>query len=400
MATGFTKFAKLFNATFVADLYSSEFPEGADVARSQAENAMVAADAKGDGEAKVVAHLMMANYYLKKRDATSAEQELDDAGKMSRRVKYNEGKAAMLVMQAKLELWYGSAEEAVSWSRDALKLFSTHSNQRGKAFGNHMHAFVLAAARKPQEGMRCAKEALTIYQEMQEKTLEVGVLRLLMDMFITAGDTLRAGLTGWEIVRVVGETGGEKKHKVKLAGIIKRIADIEFQGNDMEKCMEAAEDACARFQEAGDVEGEAAVMKTMMNVYLHKKKFYEGADVAKAIVDLYREAGVSDKRLGGALIDQAQVYLQGDCYDEAVEAASRALAVFQQSQDKEGTKVAGDMLKELNLEQKKQSIKLIIELNRSRLGHIPTNLIIAPDGLDIDAFNGFAKPQAKGGKKK
>merc|ERR1719171_3345550 len=118
------------------------------------------ADAKGDGEAKVVAHLMMANYYLKKRDATSAEQELDDAGKMSRRVKYNEGKAAMLVMQAKLELWYGSAEEAVSWSRDALKLFQKLGKDRPIAFASNMHAFVLSQAGKPQEGMMCAKEAL------------------------------------------------------------------------------------------------------------------------------------------------------------------------------------------------------------------------------------------------
>jgi len=300
-------------------------------------------------------------------------------------------------MQAKLELWYGSADEAVSWSRDALKLFKKLGKERAVAFASFMHAFVLAAAGQPQNGMRSAREAWEIYKQVDDKNMEVSVLRLLMDMFITGGDPLRAGLAGWDIVKVVSESGGEKKHKVKLAEIIQKIADIEFQGNDMEKCMDAAEQACTRFQQAGDVEGEAAVMKTMMNVYLRKQKFHEGVLVAKAIVELYREAGVSDKNVGGALMDVAQVYLQGDCFDEAVEAASQALIRFQQGQDAEGTKAASDMLKDLSNEQKKQNMKMIIEMNRSRLGHIPTNLIIAPDGLDIDAINGFDKAPAKGG---
>lgn len=394
-----TGFAKLFTASFVSDIYSNEFPEGADVARSQAENAMAAAEAKGDAQARVAAVLRLADFHLKRKESQKVEEQLDLAGQLCRRSKFDEGKAYMLIMQAKLELWYGSADEAVSWSRDALKLFKKLEKDRAVAFASNMHAFVLSCAGKPQEGMQCAKEALTIYQQVDDKILEVSVLRLLMDMFINAGDTLRAGLVGWEIVKVVGESGGEKKHKVKLSEVIQKIANIEFQGNDMEKAMAAAEEACSRFQQAGDVEGEAAVMKTMMNVYLRKQKFYEGIDVAKAIVELYREAGVSDKSLGGALIDLAQVYLQGDCADEAVEAASQALVAFQQAQDDAGAKVAGELLKDLGTEQRKQNMKMIIEMNRSRLGHIPTNLIIAPEGLNIDAINGFDKAPAKGKKR-
>merc|ERR1712224_673710 len=127
-------------------------------------------------------------------------------------------------------------------------------------------------------------------------------------MFIDSGDTLRAGLVGWEIVSVVGASGGEKKHKISLAEVIQNIANIEFAGSDMDKAMRAAEDACARFQEAGNVEGEAAVMRTMMNVYLRSKKFYEGIDVAKAIVSLYRDSGIGDKSLGAAQLDLAEVY--------------------------------------------------------------------------------------------
>lgn len=394
-----TGFAKLFTASFVSDIYSNEFPEGADVARSQAENAMAAAEAKGDAQARVAAVLRLADFFLKRKESQKVEENLDLAGQLCRRAKFDEGKAYMLIMQAKLELWYGSAEEAVTWSRDALKLFKKLGKDRAVAFASNMHAFVLSTAGKPQDGMRCAREALTIYQQVEDKTLEVSVLRLLMDMFINAGDTLRAGLVGWEIVRVVGESGGEKKHKVKLAEVIQKIADIEFQGNDMEKAMAAAEEACTRFQKAGNVDGETAVMKTMMNVYLAKNKFYEGIDVAKAIVELYRESGVSDKSLGGALMDLAQIYWRGDCFDEAVDAASQALVVFQQAQDKDGAKMASDMLKDLSTEQRKQNMKMIIEMNRSRLGHIPTNLIIAPDGLNIDAINGFDKVQAAPKKK-
>jgi len=293
----------------------------------------------------------------------------------------------------------------VSWSRDALKLFKKLGDEkfaRAIAFASNVHAFVLSAAGKPQEGMKCAKEALTIYQQENDPAQEVSVLRLLMDMFINAGDTLRAGLVGWEIVRVVSESGGERKHKVKLAEIIQKIAEIEFQGNDLEKSMQAAEDACARFQQANDTDGEAAVMKTMMNVYMAKGKYWEGIDVAKGIVELYREAGVSDKSVGGALMDLAQVYLQGDCFDEAVNAASQAAATFKDAQDKEGSKTADAMLKELGKQQKISNMKMIIELNRNRLGNLPTNLIFAPDGLDVDAYNGFDKGGSgkKGGKKK
>ena len=105
-------FAKLFTATFVSDVYSTDFPDGQDVAQSQAENAIAAADAKGDGQAKVAALLLHANIALKRRDAAKVEEHLDEAGKLCRRLKFDEGKGYMLIMQAKLELWYGSADEA------------------------------------------------------------------------------------------------------------------------------------------------------------------------------------------------------------------------------------------------------------------------------------------------
>jgi len=103
-------FAKLFTANFVTDIYSADFPEGADVARSQVENALAAADAKGDAKAKVAALLRSADFHLRCKDANKVEADLDEAGKLCRRLKFDEGKAYMLLMQAKLELWYGSAD--------------------------------------------------------------------------------------------------------------------------------------------------------------------------------------------------------------------------------------------------------------------------------------------------
>jgi len=387
MAT--TQFAKLFTANFVNDIYAADFPQGADTATSEAKNGMAAADAKGDGKAKVAGLLRMADVHLKKRESANVEAVLDEAGKLSRRLKFDEGKAYMLIMQAKLELWYGTAEEAVSWSKDAVKLFKKLGNDRAIAFASNMHAFVLSSAGKPQEGMQCAKEALMIYKQLGEQTLEVGVLRLLMDMFVNAGDTLRAGLVGWEIVKVVTESGGEKKHKVSLPEILQQIANIEYQGNDLEKAMSAAGEACSLFQKAGNVNGEAAVMKTIVNVHLKKEKFYEATEVAKEIVKLYRDAGVEDKALGNALMDLADVWMQNDCTDEATDAAGQALTAFTRGKNDAGITTANQVLKNLNAAQKKQNIKFMLELNRSRLGHIPTNLIIAPDGMDIDAFNGF-----------
>jgi tetratricopeptide (TPR) repeat protein len=384
-----TQFAKLFNASFVNDIYATDFPQGADVAISEAKNAISAADAKGDGKTKVAGLLRMADVHLKKKESEKVEELLDEAGKLSRRLKFDEGKAYMLIMQAKLELWYGTAEEAVSWSRDAVKLFRKLGNDRAIAFSSNMHAFVLASAGKPQEGMQCAKEALMLYKQLGEQTLEVGVLRLLMDMFVNAGDTLRAGLVGWEIVKVVTDSGGEKKHKVSLAEIMQRIASIEFQGNDLDKAMSAASDACTRFQQAGNADGEAAVMKTMVDVYIKQDKFYEAVEVAKEIVELYRSTGGEDKALGNALLDLADVWMRNDCTAEATDAAGQALTAFTRGKYDTGITAANQMLKNLDAAQKKQNIKFVLELNRSRLGHIPTNLIIAPDGMDIDAFNGL-----------
>lgn len=393
-------FAKLFTANFVTDIYSADFPEGADVARSQVENALAAADAKGDAKAKVAALLRSADFHLRCKDANKVEADLDEAGKLCRRLKFDEGKAYMLLMQAKLELWYGSADEAVSWSRDAMKIFKKLEKDWAIAFACNMHAYVLSCAGKPKEGMQCAREALEIYRAVEDQALEVSVLRLLMDLFINAGDFLRAGLVGWEIVAVVGASGGEKKHKIKLADVIQKIASIEFEGNDLDKAMAAAEDACARFQQAGDVPGEAAVMTTMMNVYLKKGKFYEGVDVARAIVELYRERGGEYlKEVGGALLDLAQVYENGDCYEEAMDAANQAMGYATHLQDPEMGGAASQKLHKYSIEQKKENMKLIIEKNRSRLGNMPTNLIIAPEGLDIDAINGFAQKAAAPKKK-
>jgi tetratricopeptide (TPR) repeat protein len=383
--------AKLFNVSYVQDIFSSDFPQGADAASTEVKNAIAAAEAKGDGKAKVAALLRMADYHIKKRDTDKIDEYLDEAGKLARRISFDEGKAYMLIMQAKLELWHGAAEEAVTWSRDALKIFKKLGDERAIAFASNMHAFVLAAAGKPQEGMQCAREALIIYKKLEEAVSEVGVLRLLMDMFMNAGDNLRAGLVGWEIVKVVGLSGGEKKHKLKLSEVIQQIASIEFQGNDMDKAMKAAEEARELFQKDGDINGEAIVMKTMMNVYIKKGKFYDGVGMAKAIVQLYKDSSNDAQLLGGAQMDLAQVYLQGDSADEAIDAATQALTSFSLCKDDAGMKQATEMLKDLSSQQRKQNIKLVLEMNKSRLGHIPKNLIIAPDGLDIDAFNGFKK---------
>jgi len=281
-----------------------------------------------------------------------------------------------------------------------MKIFKKLEKDWAIAFACNMHAYVLSCAGKPKEGMQCAREALEIYRAVEDQALEVSVLRLLMDLFINAGDFLRAGLVGWEIVAVVGASGGEKKHKIKLADVIQKIASIEFEGNDLDKAMAAAEDACARFQQAGDVPGEAAVMTTMMNVYLKKGKFYEGVDVARAIVELYRERGGEYlKEVGGALLDLAQVYENGDCYEEAMDAANQAMGYATHLQDPEMEGAASQKLHKYSIEQKKENMKLIIEKNRSRLGNMPTNLIIAPEGLDIDAINGFAQKAAAPKKK-
>jgi len=159
----------------------------------------------------------------------------------------------------------------------------------------------------------------------------------------------------------------------------------------LDKAMKAADEAAGMFEKEGDASGQAAVMKTKMNVLLKKNKFYDAIDVAKSVVQLYRESSAEEKLLGDALMELAKVYLQGDSFDEAVDAAGQALAVFTRGKDNDGMKAAGDMLKDLGAEQKKQNMKLVLEMNKSRLGHIPKNLIIAPDGLDIDAFNGFKK---------
>lgn len=387
MAT--TAFAKLFTANFVNEIYAADFPQGADVASSEAKNAIAAADAKGDGKAKVAGLLRMADVHLKKKESAKVEEVLDEAGKLARRLKFDEGKAYMLIMQAKLELWYGTPEDAVSWSRDAVKLFKVVGNDRAIAFASNMHAFVLTSAGKSQEGMQCAKEALMIYKQLGETALEVGVLRLLMDMFVNSGDTLRAGLAGWEIVKVVGESGGEKKHKVSLPEIMQQIATIEYHGNDLDKAMSAASEACSLFQKAGNVNGEAAVMKTIVNVYLKKEKFYEAVQVSKEIVQLYKDTGGEDKSLGEALMDLANVWMKNDCPDEATDAAGQALTAFTRAKNDAGIAAANQLLKDMDLAQKKQNIKYVLELNKARLGHIPTNLIIAPNGMDIDAFNGF-----------
>lgn len=378
-------FTKLFTANFVSELYSADIV-GDPI--NEANNAIAAADAKGDGKAKVAGLLRLADGYLKKKDAMKAEDYLDEATKLSRKLKYDEGKGYTLIMQAKLELWYGKPEEGISWAKDALKLFQKLDKPKATALASNMYAFVLNASGKSAEGMKAVQGALRIYKSLGEQVNEVGVMRLMMDMYLQAGDTLKAGLVGWEVVKTIKEVG-QNKFKVKLADIVKQIADIEAQGGDMQKTLNACEEAKDLYEQSGDIEGMAAVLGTMKAAYLGQGKFYEAIDSAKAIVDLYTDyiSMISPKLLGDAIMDLAEVYGSGDCFDEQVDAASQALAVYTQAKNADGAKKASDMLTELSLEQKRMNIKLTIELARDKLGHIPANLIIAPNGIDTDKFN-------------
>mmetsp|Transcript_48971 Transcript_48971/g.89771 ORF Transcript_48971/g.89771 Transcript_48971/m.89771 type:complete len:383 (+) Transcript_48971:61-1209(+) len=378
-------FTKLFTPTFVSDIFSTE---SAGDPINEANNAIAAADAKGDGKAKVAGLLRLADGYLKKKDAAKAEDYLDEAAKLARKQKFQEGKAYMLIMQAKLELWYGKPEEAVSWAKDALKIFQKLDKPKATALASNMYAFVLNAAGKSAEGMKAVQGALRIYKSLDEKVNEVGVMRLMMDMYLGAGDTLRAGLVGWEIVKTI-KAVGQNKFKVKLADVVKQIADIEAQGGDMTKTLNACEEAKELYEQAGDIEGMASTLGTMKNAYLQQGKYYEAVEAAKAIVELYKDylSMVSPKLLGDAFMDLAKVYKDGDCFDEQVDAASQALAVYSTEKITDGAKAATDMLTELSLEQKRMNIKLTIELARDKLGHVPANLIIEPNGLDVNKWN-------------
>merc|ERR1712100_413473 len=122
------------------------------------------------------------------------------------------------------------------------------------------------------------------------------------------------------------------------------------------------------FQKAGNVKGEATVLKTMVDVYLKKSKLYEAVEVAKEIVQLYRDTGAEDKSLGDALMDLSDIWMRNDCADEAIDAAGQALTAYTKGKDTAGIAAANKLLKDIDVGQKKQSIKFVLEANKARLG--------------------------------
>lgn len=148
-----------------------------------------------------------------------------------------------------------------AWYSDCLKLISRGRND---------------------EGLRQAREKLTISKEQADKIGQLAALRLICKAQIQKGDAWTAKQSAEEAVALATSAGSQKV----LAASRHMLAQAEMKDKKLDAAMSAALEAAKGYEDIGFAAGSASVSVTMAAIHLSKKEF----DKAVALVNIAKEA--------------------------------------------------------------------------------------------------------------
>jgi len=253
--------------------------------------------------ARALLKKMNARASLKEKDAASGKEE--EAPKEGGTVpEWSEGfrrratRTAMGVSADGLGDYYSAMADdssADAKKREASMLFSVaerHLSEQGES------------SEDPREGLKMAKEALAIYQEIKDTVAQADTLRLVIHAHRFIAETLT-----WE-------------------------NDGESAAAERREAEQVAKEGLAAFQEKGDRRGQAAMMLSLAEVCLDSRSGRTDkvrGDEALAYVqqarDMLSEAG-NDKLKALCLLAEAHVQAKKYAYTEAADAAEEAEKAF------------------------------------------------------------------------
>jgi len=315
-----------------------------------------------------------------------AMAEVQEAQSLCKELKYEEGRAAMMNVATKVHMKQGELDKALTSAQDVVKLFQKLGYKRGEAAALATLAGVHWHKDEYDAQIKAATESINLFQELDDGPSIAEVCRLKMSGYLGKGDTKRAAQA---MRRVVNSS-----QDVKQADALHTIATIEFQGNDLEKCKQANDQALEIYKRASHAAGQAACMATTIDCLIHKGNHSDAIALANERCTLLGQAG-ERKLEAEAYQGLGKLHLQQKDYKRADEVSQSALTMFMELRDKDGAALAKQQIEEAKQERVGAEIRAQIDAN-SHLFHMPDALRIEP-GMNKkiqDEYNDFVKSRA------
>lgn len=301
-------------------------------------------------------------------------------------MKFEEGKAASLnALTAVLVTKGGDAEdleEAVDSGIDALKLFRKLNFKKGEAAALMTLSKVYAAMSSAPYAIKYSKEAIALFAEIGEGKSMAAAYQVQADAYLVKSDTaraLKALNAAYKIFSSPADNG-------KMAVIMRKIAKVQAGAGDYANAFLSLSTAKQLYVD--DYFGQAAVLETLMDLYLEAGMYFEAIKLGQDRVNIFHDAGDMTSE-GFALLKLGTVQLQSEDHEKAEKMAELALGMLAGVGNMEGMKQAKDLLDDAKHEAAREKIGMALHSIRDYV-HIPSTLIVDP-GLNsrvTEAYSG------------
>merc|ERR1712013_138080 len=164
--------------------------------------------------------------------------------------------------------------------------------------------------------------------------------------------------------------------KVKQAGALLKIANIELQGGDKAKCKTAVNDAQELYKSLGNAAGQASCMTTTMDILLGDGLYFDAVTLGGERAALLANAG-ERKLEAEAHLTLGKLLLDNKDFKHADLLSQTALTMLMELRDKDGASIAKSQIEAAKNQRVAAEIQKQIDAN-AHLIHMPDALVIDP----------------------
>mmetsp|Transcript_44628 Transcript_44628/g.97103 ORF Transcript_44628/g.97103 Transcript_44628/m.97103 type:complete len:821 (+) Transcript_44628:83-2545(+) len=221
------------------------------------------------------------------------------------------------------------AEDAKNAVNEAIPLFKALGDTKGEALALHAMASARMLSGATEGAIRAAKEALALFQKEGIKNLEAAELHCIASWYLTDGDFDEAMALAEEAMDIYQEG---VKADIAEAAVLQTIVTACLKKNQPQTALRAVKDTLERFEESGDMRGEAATYGQMCEVYC------AFGDADRAIRSCMNAAdtfeGLDEKGLQAKeMRTMCRLYTAMQDHEKALRMAQQALELFEQIDD-------------------------------------------------------------------
>lgn len=354
------------------------------------EHAAKAAAAKGsdDLRAKALGLLKAADLQVQLGHLQEAAREVEVAESLIRELRFEEGRACLLVLIAKIYAKQGKLstadqlDEALDLAAEAQEKFNKFGAKKCEAAALLALAAVRYALKRWDDGNAAAKEAQELLEALSDRPAIAEVFLTVADGYLLREDTKRAASWLSKARAWYDELGDG--HKSAFCTL--RLARVEMQANDRGKATATLLDARRRFKELGYLSGEVAALTATKDFHLNQGRVAEAILACQEIVTAYHDAGDA-RGEGSSLLNLAELLLDRCQLESCDKVLCAAHLVFTKIRDSQGVAKVSAIGANLKNARLKRQIEESIEKHRDQVTY-PENTIVE-FGLQQRAFEAF-----------